>query len=101
MIRSPEDYEAALERLIAMMEHPPRLGAEDSAAFAELLAEIERYTPRMTAPEAVGRAVSQDEAAALVRQANALLAEREAQARRQRYSSFPDDGEGIGPTTGI
>jgi hypothetical protein len=36
----------------------------------------------------------------LMRDAAALRASRDA-AERPRFSSFPEDGEGIGPTTGV
>lgn len=101
MIRSNEEFEAALERVSAFLDHPPVAGSPQDASFAQLLSDIEFYRPDFSQPPEARTSKSAQDADELVRRANALLAARDERARSQRLSSFPEDGEGIGPTTGV
>jgi hypothetical protein len=101
LMRSQEEFEAALERVSELMEHPPGAGSSRDDSFAQLLSDIEHYRPSLPEPREVATSHIAHEADELVERAKALLAAREDLARRERLSSFPEDGEGIGPTTGV
>jgi hypothetical protein len=53
MIRTREDFEAALEEAAQYLECPPAHGTHEAAEFAALLREIERYKPDPTPAEEV------------------------------------------------
>ena|ERR1700756_5200163 len=100
MITDERSFEAAVERVAVYLEHPPHEGTPQDYEFATLLEEIAQYQteiqsqPVQTSFEgAVARAHD------LMREAADLRRRREA-AVKPRWSSFPEDGEGVGPTTG-
>ncbi|WP_436047605.1 hypothetical protein [Phenylobacterium sp. LjRoot225] len=101
MITDEASFEAALVQVAAFLENPPRQGTAQDFEFAGLLEEVAQYEtqlqslPTTSALEAVVARAHE-----LMRDAAALRQAREA-AQRPRWSSFPEDGEGIGPTTGV
>lgn len=102
MLHHQEAFESALQRVADFMEHPPAQSSEDDVEFAKLLHEIELYRP------ALQEASADTTIARLGREADALLARaeefqkrREAREEAERLMSFPQDGRGIGPTTGV
>lgn len=101
MITDQKSFETALEQVTRYLEHPPREGTLQDYEFASLLEEIAQYQteiqsmPTTTALDGVA-ARARD----LMREAANLRSKREA-ALKPRWSSFPEDGEGIGPTTGV
>jgi hypothetical protein len=98
MIENQEEYETALERLLGHLDRPLPGGAED-AEFAKLLAEIESFDPPMAEePQAHGL---RERAEALAAKATAFLRRHDEEEQAGKLMSFPEDGEGIGPTTGI
>lgn len=101
MITDEASFEAALERVAAFLEQPPREGTPQDYEFATLLEAIAQYQTELQSlptTSAMDRVVAR--AHELMRDAAALRKAREA-AQRPRWSSFPEDGEGIGPTTGV
>jgi len=101
MITDQRSFEAALEQVTRYLEHPPREGTVQDYEFGSLLEEIARYQSEIQAmptSSAMDGVVSR--AHDLMRKAADLRRKREA-ALKPRWSSFPEDGEGIGPTTGI
>jgi prephenate dehydratase len=101
MITDEASFEAALQRVAAFLEHPPRDGTAQAYEFANVLEEVAQHQTQL---QALPTASTLDGAVArahdLMRDAAALRASRDA-AERPRFSSFPEDGEGIGPTTGV
>jgi hypothetical protein len=98
MIKDQAAFETALERAAALYSDPDYRGPPLDAQLSELLAEIAMFEPRL-APSC--RAAFSDlcsRARALVRQADKLQPESR---ERARPSTFPQDGHGIGPTTGV
>lgn len=98
-IRNAQEYEAALEEAIRLMDtEPGREGAEPR--LLQLLEDIERYRPTFSVPQpAIGDDISA-RASELVARATELK-RRWHERQPSRWTSFPEDGEGIGPTTGI
>lgn len=47
MIRSDEEFEAALERVSGWLETPPKAGSAEEECFHRLLCDIELYTPKL------------------------------------------------------
>jgi hypothetical protein len=102
MIQDQASFEAALQRVADLLEHPPAHGSEEDTQFTQLLHDIELYQPVMDVP--APQTTSTDLAAqadALVSRAAAFLAQRKEREKRESWSSFPEDGQGIGPTTGV
>ncbi|MBP6546258.1 MAG: hypothetical protein KA220_06035 [Phenylobacterium sp.] len=102
MIGNREDLETALEAVSAYLQTPPAPGSEDAAEFRRLLHEIDAYQPTMNIP--ASPTPMQD----LATRTRDLVARAEALIRRMQESedagklvSFPEDGQGIGPTTGV
>lgn len=101
MITDQTSFEAALERVTQFLEQPPREGTPQDAELASLLEEIAQYETELQSlptPTALDGVVAR--AHDLMHQAADLRRKREA-ALKPRWSSFPEDGEGIGPTTGV
>lgn len=101
MITDETSFEVALERVAAFLEQPPREGTAQDYEFATLLEEIAQYETKLQSlptTSTLDRIVAR--AHDLMRDAAALRHARAA-AERPRWSSFPQDGKGIGPTTGI
>jgi hypothetical protein len=101
MITDEASFEAALGKIAAFLEHPPPEGTAQDYELASLLEAVAQYQTQIQAlptTSAMDSAVAR--AHELMRDAAALRASREA-AQRPRFSSFPEDGEGIGPTTGV
>jgi hypothetical protein len=101
MIKTREEYEEALEKVIAWLEHPHDARVAGDSGFEELLRDIELYRPALETAQPPASSGHRPEADALARRAAQLVEACRARARRLSYSSFPEDGEGIGPTTGI
>lgn len=101
MIIDEKSFEAAVERVAMLLEHPPHEGTPQDAEFSALLEEIAQYQTELQSlptPSALDGVVSR--AHELMRDAMALRKTREA-AAKPRWSTFPEDGEGVGPTTGV
>jgi hypothetical protein len=101
MIIDEKSFEAAVERVAKYLEQPPHEGTPQDSEFAALLEEIAQYqTELQSQPVKSSLEGVVDRAHDLMRQAAELRRRREA-AVKPRWSSFPDDGEGVGPTTGV
>jgi hypothetical protein len=101
MITDAKSFEAAVERVAGYLEHPPREGTPQDFEFASLLEDVAQYqTEIRSLPVRSGLEEVADRAHDLMRQAADLRRQRDAVVR-PRWSSFPEDGEGIGPTTGV
>lgn len=101
MITDDHSLAAAAARIEFFLEHPPHEGTPQDAEFADLLEAVAQYQSALQADrtkpdgtESAGR-VSE-----LMRKAAALGKRRDAETR-PHWSSLPEDGEGIGPTTGV
>ena len=102
MIKDQESFEAALQRVADLLEHPPAHGTREDEEFGQLLHDIELFQPTfLTAPPESDFARLGKEAQALLKEANAFQARREERERREKLTSFPEDGRGVGPTTGV
>ena len=102
MIKDQESFEAALQRVADLLEHPPAHGTDEDQEFGQLLHDIELFQPTfLTAPPDSSFARLGKEAQALLSRANDFQAKREDRERREKLTSFPEDGQGIGPTTGV
>ena len=102
MITDPETFEAALQRAADFMEHPPAGRAEGELEFDALLHDIEQYRPELPVTQPDTNFVHLAKAAdALMARADDFQKRREARDHDERLMSFPDDGHGIGPTTGV
>ena len=102
MIKDQESFQAALQRVADLLEHPPADGTAEDEEFGKLLHDIELFHPTvLTAPPESDFARLGQEAKALLARANAFQAQREAREKREKWTSFPEDGQGIGPTTGV
>jgi hypothetical protein len=102
MIKDQESFEAALQRVADLLEHPPARGTREDEEFGQLLHDIELFQPTfLAAPRESDFARLGKEAQALLKEANAFQARREERERREKLTSFPEDGHGIGPTTGV
>jgi antitoxin component HigA of HigAB toxin-antitoxin module len=53
MIRTQEDFEAAVEQAAQYLECPPAHGTAEAAEFARLLHDIETYRPEPPPPEKI------------------------------------------------
>lgn len=101
MITDQDSFEAALERVARFLEHPPHEGTPLDYQFSMLLEEVAQYQTQLQAlPTTSPMDETVQKAHDLMRQAADLRSAREA-ATKPRWSSFPEDGEGIGPTTGV
>jgi hypothetical protein len=101
MIVDEKSFRAAVERIAEYLDHPPHDGTPQDSEFATLLEEVAQYqTELQSQPVKSSLEGAVDQAHDLMRKAADLRRAREA-AVRPRWSSFPEDGEGIGPTTGI
>jgi hypothetical protein len=101
MIIDERSFRAAVERIAKYLEHPPHEGTPQDAEFAALLEEVAQYqTELQSQPVKSSLESAVERAHALMQEAAALRRAREAVVR-PRWSSFPEDGEGVGPTTGI
>jgi hypothetical protein len=101
MIVDEMSFQVAVERIAAFLEHPPHEGTPQDFEFSTLLEEVAQYqTELQSQPVRSSLEGAVERAHDLMRQAAALRRAREAVVR-PRYSSFPEDGEGVGPTTGI
>lgn len=101
-IEDEAGLEQALDQVAAFLEAPPEPGSPQDAEFGALLAEIERYRPSLSVPEPPSEwSRLAERADDLAAQASEFQQAREAREDRERLSSFPEDGRGIGPTTGV
>lgn len=101
MIHTEKGFYAALERATQYLEHPPAAGSAEEREFTKLLEDLEAYRPSAASrPEPPPRTREQTEADSLNARAAALLKSVDERKRRQRLDDFPQDGRGIGPTTG-
>ena len=101
MITDAKSFEAAVERIANFLEHPPHEGTPQDSEFATLLEEVAQYQTELQAQPVKSHLEGLvDRAHGLMREAADLRRAREAVVK-PRYSTFPEDGEGVGPTTGI
>ena len=101
MIQDHDQYEAALERLLGHLERPLPGGPED-AEFTALLAQIESYQPPGGEDHDDPRLRDlRARAKELAAQANEFMRRHDEREQAGRLMSFPEDGHGIGPTTGV
>jgi hypothetical protein len=101
MITDAKTFEAAVERVAKYLEHPPKEGTPQDFEFATLLEEVAQYqTVLQSQPVKSSLERLTDRAHDLMREAAALRRAREAVVK-PRWSTFPEDGEGVGPTTGV
>ena len=101
MITDETSFEAALARVAAFLENPPREGTVQDFELTALLEEVAQYeTQLQSLPTTSALEAIVARAHDLTRDAAALRRARDA-AERPRWSSFPEDEEGIGPTTGV
>jgi hypothetical protein len=101
MITDETSFEAALEQVARFLEQPPHEGTAQDYELASLLEEIAQYQTQLQAlPTTTALDGVVTRAHDLMRDAAALRQSRDA-AERPRWSSFPEDGQGIGPTTGV
>lgn len=101
MIKDQESFETALQRVSDLLDHP-RMSEDDQAEFLQLVHDIEVFQPTaLTEPRDTTFARIAKEARALYQRSADFETEVEEQERRERWSSFPEDGQGIGPTTGV
>ena len=101
MITDQNSFEAALEQVTRYLEHPPHEGTAQDYEFASLLEEIAQYQTEVQAlPTTTALEGVVNRAHDLMQQAAELRRSRDA-ATKPRWSSFPTDGKGIGPTTGV
>lgn len=102
MIKDQESFEAALQRVADLLEHPPAHGTAEDQEFGLLLHDIELFHPTaLTAPPDTNFAQLGRQAETLMSRANDFQAKREAREKQEKWTSFPEDGQGIGPTTGV
>jgi hypothetical protein len=102
MIKDQESFEAALQRVADLLEHPPAHGTQEDHEFFQLLHDIELFHPTaLSAPPDSAFAQLGRDAKALMTRANGFQIKREERERREKWTSFPEDGRGIGPTTGV
>lgn len=101
MIKDQESFETALQRVADLLEHP-HMSQDDKAEFLQLVHDIEMFEPTaLTAPRDTTFARIAREARTLHATATEFETELEERERRERWSSFPEDGQGVGPTTGV
>jgi hypothetical protein len=101
MITDQKSFEAALERVAAFLERPPHEGTPQDSEFAALLEAVAQYqTELQSQPTSSAMEGAVARAQDLMKDAAALRRAREA-VTKPRWSTFPEDGEGIGPTTGV
>jgi hypothetical protein len=101
MITDQRSFEAALERIAAFLERPPHEGTPQDSEFAALLEAVAQYqTELQSQPTSSAMEGAVARAHDLMKDAAALRRAREA-VTKPRWSTFPEDGEGIGPTTGV
>lgn len=97
-ITNNDEFEAALEEAIELLELTAP-GQSDNERLQDLLNTIEAYRPTIAAQAPVV-AGSSAHAAALVQRAEELKA-RYDERETPGLEGFPNDGRGIGPTTGV
>ena len=102
MIKDQASFEAALQRVADLLEHPPAHGTPEDEKFVELLHDIESYKPVIapTPPEKTIERIGH-EADDLMAKAADFLKQRAERSERESLMNFPKDGKGIGPTTGV
>jgi xanthine/CO dehydrogenase XdhC/CoxF family maturation factor len=98
MIKDQAAFETALEHAAALYSDPDYKGPRLDEQLSDLLAEIAMFEPELAPSSRAAFSDLRTRAQALVRKAAALQPEfRE----RAHPSTFPQDGHGIGPTTGV
>jgi hypothetical protein len=101
MIVDERSFTAAVAKIELYLETPPREGTPQDAEFSALLEDVAQYeTVLHSQPIRSSLETTIDRAHDLMRAAADLRRKREA-VTRPRWSSFPEDGQGVGPTTGI
>jgi hypothetical protein len=101
MITDEKSFELAVERIAGFLEHPPKEGTPQDFEFASLMEDVAQYqTELQSHPVKSSLEGAVERAHSLMREAAELRRRREAVVK-PRWSSFPEDGEGVGPTTGI
>jgi hypothetical protein len=98
MIKDQAAFETALELAAALYADPDYRGPRFDAQLSVLLAEIAMFEPSVAPTSRAAFSSLCAHAQELVRKAAELQPEfRE----RGHSSTFPQDGQGIGPTTGV
>lgn len=101
MIKDQATFETALQRMADLLDHAGH-GDDQEIEFQQLMHEIELFQPiALSAPADSNFARLGKEAQALVARSAEFKARLEAREQRDKWSSFPEDGQGIGPTTGV
>ncbi|MFN3513157.1 MAG: hypothetical protein ACK41C_08945 [Phenylobacterium sp.] len=102
MVQDVEAFKATLAGVARFLNAPPQPGSPEEARFAALLDELELYrcSELPPAPESPFMRLRM-EAEALQRRVVDFQRHREAVRERSRFAPFPDDSQGVGPTTGV
>jgi hypothetical protein len=101
MIEDHDQYEAALERLLGHLDRPLP-GSPGDEEFTKLLEQIEAYNPPSADLSDDDRYHGlKERAEELAARAEAFVRRHDAEEQADRLMSFPEDGQGIGPTTGV
>ena len=98
MIKDQAAFETALEHAAALYSDPDYRGPRLDEQLSELLAEIAMFEPRLPPSSRAAFSDLRARAQALVREAAEL---QPAFRERGQASTFPQDGHGVGPTTGV
>lgn len=101
MIKDQAAFETALQRMADLLEHAGH-GDDHDLEFQQLMHDIELFQPvALAAPADSNMARLGKEAQALFERSRSFKARLDERERRETLSSFPEDGQGIGPTTGV
>jgi hypothetical protein len=100
MIENQDDFEAALERLLGHLDRPLPGGPED-AEFTRLLAEIASFEPPSAGGDDERVHGLRERARELAAKAEDFVRRRDEREQAGKLMAFPEDGQGIGPTTGV
>lgn len=99
MIRNHDEFESALQQLADMLENPPAPATREDILFGQLLDAVDAYAPAIgDLPE---RETLLKRAQALTAKAETFKRKRDAREKASRWTTLPEDGRGIGPTTGV
>jgi hypothetical protein len=99
MIRDHDEFESALHELANMLQSPPAPATAEDVRFGQLLDAVDAYMPAIA--DHPHRDTLAERAQALTAEAEAFKRKRDARDRSSRWTTLPEDGEGIGPTTGV
>lgn len=101
MINDQASFETALQRMADLLDHAGH-GDEEQLEFKQLMHDIEAFQPTaLSAPPDSNFARLGKEAEALFARSQDFKHRLEEREQREKWSSFPEDGQGVGPTTGV